>query len=260
MYNRRSVLVLVSLIAAVAAIALPARAADSSQPVLVYAAASLTNALDEVGAAYTKESGGQVKFSYASSSILARQLEAGADADVFFTADLEWMDYVQNRNLINVSSRGNLLTNKLVLIAPKDSKAQLEIKQGFDLKGALGGGRLSMGDPESVPAGKYARSALMSLGVWNLVADHIVRADNVRAALAFVARGESPLGIVYETDALVDENVRVVATFPADSHPPIVYPAALTTRAKPGADAFLAFARGTAGREIFKRYGFGFAE
>jgi molybdate transport system substrate-binding protein len=237
-----------------------ANAADTQQPVLVYAAASLTNALDEVGNAYTNATGQSVKFSYASSSILARQIEAGADADVFFSADSEWMDYVQSRNLVRVATRTNLLTNKLVLIAPADSTAKLEIKPGFDLAGALGDGRLATGDPESVPVGKYARSALMSLGVWNQVADRIVRADNVRAALAFVDRGEVPLGIVYETDARVDKNVRVVATFPEDTHPPIVYPLAVTTVAKAGSEAFVEFARGPKAHAVFEKFGFGLAD
>jgi molybdate transport system substrate-binding protein len=248
------------LLAAFVVVALPTRAVDTAEPVLVFAAVSLSNALDEIGAAYTQQTGGQAKFSYASSSMLARQIEAGAAADVFFSADTEWMDYVQSRNLIKPGSRSNLLTNTLVLIAPKDSQAQLDIKPGFDLLGALGGGRLSMGDPESVPAGRYARSALMSLGVWNSVADHIVRADNVRAALAFVGRGECPLGIVYETDAFVDKNVRIVATFPEDSHSPIVYPAAITARGGASAEKFLAFVRGPSGRQVFEKYGFGLVE
>jgi molybdate transport system substrate-binding protein len=248
------------LAAAFVVVALPTRAADTAEPVLVFAAVSLTNALDEIGTAYTQQTGGLAKFSYASSSMLARQIEAGAAADVFFSADTEWMDYVQSRNLIKPGSRSNLLTNTLVLIAPKDSRAQLDIEPGFDLLGALGGERLSMGDPDSVPAGKYARSALMTLGVWNSVADHIVRADNVRAALAFVGRGECPLGIVYETDALVDRNVRVVATFPEASHSPIVYPAAITMRGGADAKKFLEFVRGPSAREVFEKYGFGLVE
>ena len=241
-------------------VAWPGNAAEPSRPVLVYAAASLTNALDEVGQGYTSETGGRVKFSYASSSILARQIEAGADADVFFSADLEWMDYVQNRNLIKPATRTNVLTNRLVLIAPAGSRVQLSIAPGFDLLGALGRERLSMGDPDSVPAGKYARSALLALGVWNQVADRIVRADNVRAALAFVDRGETPLGIVYVTDALIDKEVRIVDTFPEDSHPKIVYPAALTARAPAEANGFLEFARGKAGQAVFEKFGFGIAE
>jgi molybdate transport system substrate-binding protein len=256
MKGAKVALLVVSLFAIVGT----ANAAEPQQPLLVYAAASLTNALDEVGNAYTIESGKPVKFSYASSSILARQIEAGADADVFFSADLEWMDYVQSRNLIRVATRTNLLTNKLVLIAPADSTVKLDIKPGFDLAGALGHGRLATGDPESVPVGKYARSALISLGVWNQVADRIVRADNVRAALAFVDRGEVPLGIVYETDARVDKNVRVVATFLDDTHPPIVYPVAVTTAAKAGSEAFVEFVHGPTARAVFEKFGFGLAD
>jgi molybdate transport system substrate-binding protein len=226
------------------------------RPITVYAAASLTNALDELGTGYTQSSGQAVKFSYAASSTLARQIEAGAKADIFFSADTDWMDYLQNRNLINSASRVNVLGNRLVLIAPADSKVQIKIAPGFDLAAALGDGRLSTGDPDSVPIGKYARSALLSLGVWNSVVDRLVRADNVRTALAFVDRGEAPLGIVYETDALVDKKVRIVDWFPANTHPPIVYPMALTIGADKGADGFIAYVRGSTGQAIFKKYGF----
>src|ERR1044072_5020018 len=192
---------------------------DPKQELLVFAAASLTNVLDEIGTAYTQQTKQSVKFSYAASSALARQLEAGSRADAFLSADLEWMDYVQARNLIDRSTRRDLLSNRLVLVAPADSKLVLKIAPGFALGAALGSnGRLATGDPESVPVGKYARSALTSLGVWNDVADRLVRADNVRSALAFIARGETPLGIVYETDAMVEKRVRIVDFFPEDSH------------------------------------------
>jgi molybdate transport system substrate-binding protein len=230
--------------------------APAPPPLTVYAASSLTNALDELGAGYTRDTGQAVKFSYAASSMLARQLEAGAKADVFFSADIDWMDYVQSRGLIDGSSRVNVLGNELVLIAPSDSKLQLTIAPGFGLLAALGRGRLSTGDPDSVPVGKYARSALLTLGVWNEVADRLVRADNVRTALAFVSRGEAPLGIVYASDAVVDHGVRVVATFPANSHVPIVYPVALTKSATPGAAAFVAWLRSPAGLAVFRKYGF----
>jgi molybdate transport system substrate-binding protein len=242
---------------ALCAIALPLRAADApKEELLVFAAASLTNVLDEIGAAYTKQSGQPVKFSYAASSALARQLEAGSRADVFFSADLEWMDYVQARNLIDRSTRRNVLGNRLVLVAPADSKIELKIAPGFALAAALGNGRLSTGDPETVPVGKYARSALTSLGVWNDVADKLVRADNVRSALAFIARGETPLGIVYETDAKVEKRVRIVDFFPADSHSPIVYPVAVTAQARPAARQFVEFLQSAAAQEAFKKYGF----
>jgi molybdate transport system substrate-binding protein len=235
-------------------------AADAAPPLLVYGAASLTNALDDLGAAYQRDTGQQVKFSYASSSTLARQIEAGARADLFISADSEWMDYVESRNLMQPKTRSNLLTNRLVLIAPSDSKIELKIEPGFDLLGALGHGRLSMGDPDSVPAGKYARSALMTLGVWKQVSDHTVRADNVRTALAFVDRGECPLGIVYETDALIDKKVKVVDRFAISTHPPIVYPIAATANAHAGALEFVAFLRGPKGRAVFGKYGFGLVE
>jgi molybdate transport system substrate-binding protein len=235
----------------------PAHAADDrKQDVLVFAAASLTNVLDEIGAAYAQQTRQTVKFSYAASSALARQLEAGARADVFFAADLEWMDYVQARSLIDRTTRRNVLGNRLALVAPADSKIELKIAPGFALVAALGNGRLATGDPQSVPVGKYARSALTSLGVWNDVADRLVRADNVRSALAFIARGETPLGIVYETDAKVEKRVRVVDFFPADSHPPIVYPVAVTAQARPAARQFLHFLQSGPAQEAFKKYGF----
>jgi molybdate transport system substrate-binding protein len=236
---------------------LPARAADApDQELLVFAAASLTNVLDEIGTAYTKQTQQRVKFSYAASSALARQLEAGSRADVFFSADLEWMDYAQARNLIDRSTRRNVVGNRLVLVAPADSRIELKIAPGFALGAALGKGRLATGDPESVPVGKYARSALTSLGIWNDVADRLVRADNVRSALAFIARGETPLGIVYETDARVERRVRIVDFFPADSHPPIVYPVAVAAHAGPAARQFVEFLQSAPAQEAFKKYGF----
>jgi molybdate transport system substrate-binding protein len=240
------------------ALFMPVHAAEEpKQDLLIFAAASLTNALDEIGTAYTQQTRQPVKFSYAASSALARQLEAGARADAFFSADLEWMDYVQARNLIDKSTRRNLLGSRLALVAPADSKIELKIAPGFALAAALGkDGRLATGDPDSVPVGKYARSALTSLGVWNDVADRLVRADNVRSALAFIARGETPLGIVYETDAKVEKRVRVVDFFPADSHPPIVYPVAVTTQARPAARQFVEFLQSAPAQQAFKKYGF----
>ena len=235
----------------------PAHAADDrNHAILVFAAASLTNVLDEIGAAYTQQTGQAVKFSYAASSALARQLEAGARADVFFPADLEWMDYVQARGLIDRTTRRNVLGNRLALVAPVNSRIELKIAPGFALAATLGSGRLATGDPESVPVGKYARSALTSLGVWNDVADRLVRADNARSALAFIARGETPLGIVYETDARVEKRVRVVDFFPADSHPPIVYPVAVTAQARPAARQFIGFLQGSAAQNAFEKHGF----
>ncbi len=246
---------LAALAVAFAGLAAPAPAAEA--PVTVFAASSLTDALNAIGAQYTAETGRPVRFSYGASSAIARQVEAGAPADLFFSADLDWMDYLDQRALIRRDTRRNLLGNRLVLIAPASSALQLKIARGFDLRAALGkSGRLATGDPDSVPVGRYAKSALTSLGVWNDVADKLVRAENVRSAMLFVSRGEVPLGIVYQTDALVDPKVRVVDTFPAKSHLPIVYPAAVTRRGGAGASAFLAYCAGPKGQAIFRKYGF----
>jgi molybdate transport system substrate-binding protein len=232
-------------------------AADADKPsITVFAAASLTNALQELGDGFTKQTSIPVRFSFAASSTLARQIENGAPADVFLSADLEWMDYLQMRNLIRADTRHDVLGNRLVLIAPADSKTKLKIEPRFPLAAALGTGRLATGDPDSVPVGRYAREALTNLEVWKDVGDRLVRADSVRSALAFVDRAEAPLGIVYETDALIDKRVRVVDVFPAGSHKPIVYPIALTSAAKPDAARFVAYIRGPAGVVAFKAYGF----
>ena len=232
-------------------------AADAQAPqILVFAASSLTDAMQEASAAYEKTVHVTVKASFDSSAVLARQIEAGAPADVFFSADTEWMDYLQSRNLIQVASRKNILGNRLVLIAPTQSQIQLKIAPHFPLAAALGKGRLATGDPDSVPAGRYARSALTNLGVWDEIAPRLARAENVRVALLYVARGEAPLGIVYASDALADKNVRVVDTFPADTHEPIVYSIALTRPAKSQAQSFIAYLTGPQGRDIFVKYGF----
>jgi molybdate transport system substrate-binding protein len=231
-------------------------AALDKPSITVFAAASLTNVLQELGDGFTKETSIPVRFSFAASSALARQIENGSPADVFFSADLEWMDYLQARNLIQPDTRHNVLGNRLVLIAPTDSKVKLKIEPGFALAAALGKGRLATGDPDAVPAGRYAREALTTLGVWAEVADRLVRADSVRSALAFVDRGEAPLGIVYDTDALIDKHVRVVDVFPDNSHLPIVYPVALTSRATADAAKFVAYLRGPAGDIAFKAHGF----
>lgn len=232
-------------------------AADKSQPALtVFAAISLTNALQDIGDAFTKDRARSVRFSFASSSILARQIDAGAHADVFISADLDWMDYLRAHNAIKAESERNLVGNELVLVAPVQSTIALKIKPHFALRAALAGGRLALADPESVPAGRYARSALMTLGVWADVADRLAPAEDVRTALMFVNRGEAPLGIVYRTDVLVDDKVRIVDTFPADTHPPVVYPVALTAVAAPGAQEFLDYLNGPAAAAVFKKYGF----
>jgi molybdate transport system substrate-binding protein len=247
----------VTLIFLLSLIGLTGSAADADKPsITVFAAASLTNVLQELGDGFTKETSIPVRFSFAASSVLARQIENGAPADVFLSADLEWMDYLQSRHLIQPDTRHDVLRNRLVLIAPADSKIKLKIEPHFPLAAALGKGRLATGDPDSVPAGRYAREALTTLGVWNDVADRMVRADSVRSALAFVDRGEAALGIVYETDALIDKQVRVVDAFPDDSHLPIIYPVALASAAKTDAAKFVAYIRGPAGAVAFKAYGF----
>ncbi|MEJ0006217.1 MAG: molybdate ABC transporter substrate-binding protein [Steroidobacteraceae bacterium] len=223
---------------------------------IVLGASSLTDALNEIGPAFTAATHRGVKFSYAASSALAKQVEAGAPADVFMSADTDWMDYLQTRNLINAGTRHTVLGNRLVLISPADSTVTLKIEPHFALAKVLGDGRLATGNPDSVPVGKYAKIALTNLGVWSEVQDKIAAADNVRAALALVARGEAPLGVVYRTDALVEKKVRIVAEFPASSHDPIVYPAAATAQAHDGAADFVKFLSSPAAQAIFAKYGF----
>jgi molybdate transport system substrate-binding protein len=224
--------------------------------ITMFAAASLTDALSDIGKAYQAKTGNTVTFSFAASSVLARQVEASRGVDLFMSADTDWMDYLDNRGLIAHESRKNLLGNHLVLVAAVSASAPVNIAPHFDLLGALHGGRLSIADPDSVPAGKYARTALTTLGVWNSVVDHLVQAENVRVALSYVSRGEAPLGIVYSTDALSDKGVHIVGTFPDNTHAPIVYPAALTKDARPEARAFLDFLSGPEARAIFVKDGF----
>jgi len=208
-----------------AASGLPAQA--QFHDVLVFAAASLKNALDEANSLFLFENGSGVKVSYGASSALAKQIENGAPADVFISADNDWMDYLAQRKLIMPDTREKFLGNKLVLVAPADSKVSLTIGPSFPLEQALGNGRLAIADPAAVPAGKYGKAALEKLGVWNSIAGKLAPAQDVRAALLLVSRGEAPLGIVYQTDAAADKNVKVIATFPESSHPPIVYPMAI---------------------------------
>jgi molybdate transport system substrate-binding protein len=225
-------------------------------PLLVFAAASLTEALDEVNRVFTARTQLPVRASYAASSAIARQIESGAPADAFISADQEWMDYLEKHGLLEAGSRRDVLGNALVLIAPADSRVQLKIAPHFALAAALDGGRLSIADPDSVPEGRYARAALTGLGAWPSVAPRLVRAETSRAALAYVARGEAPLGIVYRTDALAEKRVRIVDTFPAETHPPIVYPAAATATARPETGQYLEFLASGEARAIFARYGF----
>jgi molybdate transport system substrate-binding protein len=235
----------------------PAAAQETKKPeLLVFAAASLTNVLGELSPAFEKEAGVAVKLSFAASSALARQIESGAAADVFVSADQEWMDYLQTRNLLDNASRRDLVGNHLVLIAPADSKVNLKIGSNFPLLAALGDGRLSTGDPDTVPVGKYARAALTSLGVWESIEPKLVRAENVRSAMMFVSRGEAPLGIVYSSDALVDSKVRVIDTFPDGTHAPITYPAAATKAAQRDAAAYLTYLSGVSASATWKKFGF----
>jgi molybdate transport system substrate-binding protein len=232
--------------------------AAAAQNVTVFAAASLKEALDEVARAYEKRSGARVSVSYLGSATLARQIEKGAPADIFISADLDWMSYLEQRRLLRTGSRVNLLSNSLVLVAPAASNVTLAIGPKFPLAAALAGSRLAMADPDSVPAGRYGRAALEALGVWSEIASRVARAENVRAALALVARGEAPLGIVYRTDARVEPRVRVVGEFAAALHPAIVYPAAIVAGSRStGAAPLLAFLRSAEARAAWERYGFG---
>lgn len=237
-------------------VALPAFAAP---PITVFAAASLKETLDEAGALYARDHRAHVRTSYAASSALARQIEDGAPADVFISADRDWMDELQSKRLIDPGTRADVAGNALVLVAPVDaSKPPVMLKRGVDLRPALGrDGRLALALTASVPAGKYGRAALESLGAWTPVQARVVEAENVRAALQLVARGEASLGIVYASDARAEPRVRVVARFPASTHPRIVYPAARVAASRhPQATAFVAWLRSPAAQAVFRRHGF----
>ena len=259
MQNRRTFVSRLAALVATAGIALtgtlPAFAQDSGP--VVFAAASLKNALDDINAAWKAETGKSATISYAASSALAKQVEGGAPADVFFSADLTWMDYLADKKLIKTDTRAELLGNSIVLVAPKDSTAKADIAKDFPLKDLLAGGKLAMGAVDSVPAGKYGKAALEKLGVWDSVKGDVAQADNVRAALLLVSRGEAPLGIVYKTDAAADAGVKVVGTFPADSHPAIIYPVALTAESKNAdAAAFVAYLSTAPSKALFEKQGF----
>ncbi len=223
----------------------------------MFAAASLKESLDAVAQEFWRGNGQKVVVSYAASPALAKQIENGAPADVFISADLDWMDYIDQRKLIRAGTRRNLLRNRLVLIEPANSKVQAEITPGFPLAKLLGDGRLAMADPDSVPAGKYGKAALEKLGVWSSVEGKVARAENVRAALNFVARGEVPLGIVYQTDVYAEKKVRVVAQFSPDSHPAIIYPVAVIASSRHvAASVFVNYLKSAEARAIFEKYGF----
>jgi len=239
----------------VALIALTALQQARADNLTVFAAASLKNALDDIAAKWKDSGAGTVGASYASSSTLAKQIEQGAPADVFISADTQWMGYVNKKSLVD--NPHDLLGNRLVLISAKDNPLTLEIKPGLKLAELLADGRLAVGDPSNVPAGIYAKEALTKLKIWDEVQPKLAPAADVRAALTLVSRGEAPLGIVYETDAKVDPKVRTVAVFPEDSHKPIVYPVAVVKSSRnPDAAKFVAFLDGPAAKEIFVKYGF----
>ena len=244
-------------VAAVVAATLPPQAQAQFRDVLVFGAASLKNALDEANGLFLFENGSGVKVSYGASSALAKQIENGAPADIFISADPDWMDYLAERKLIKPDTREKFLGNKLVLITRANSNVALTIGQNFPLAQALGNGRLAMAEPASVPAGKYGKAALEKLGVWASVANKIAPAQDVRAALLLVSRGEAPLGIVYQTDAAADKNVKIVATFPESTHPPIIYPIAILASSTNGvAPVYLQYLLSPKAEPFFEKQGF----
>jgi molybdate transport system substrate-binding protein len=237
-------------------LALALSAAASAADVTVFAAASLKDALDSAADAFGRSSGHRVVTSYAASNALARQIENGAPADLFISADTDWIDYLERRGLERPGSRVNLLSNELVLVAPAASTVRVKLVPGVDIKGVIGNKHIALANPDAVPAGKYAKAAFMKLGIWGGLEDRVAAADNVRAALVLVVRGETPLGVVYRTDAIAEPGVRIVDTFPNGSHPPILYPMVRLKRESRAADELAAWLRGPDARAIFRRFGF----
>lgn len=229
--------------------------ANAEDKVTVFAAASLTNALTEISAQYEKEKATIVAHSFAASSTLAKQIENGAPADVFISADSKWMNYLQDKKLIDAASRKDLLGNKLVLVAPKGRSFKVQFDKTFDFSKAFDG-RLCTGDIEAVPAGIYAKESLIKLNWWDAVKTRIVGAQDVRGALAFVERGECAAGIVYETDAKISNKVEIVGVFPEETHSPIVYPIALIANAKNKGTDYLAYLQSAEALDIFRKFGF----
>ena len=256
MFTRRAALAALALVPLIGFAQPPARALAADP--IVFAAASLTDALNDIATRYKTATGKTVTISYGASSTLAQQIEQGAPADIFFSADTGWMDDLQMKMQLQNSTRVSLLGNKLVLVAPKASAATVTIAKGMDLVGLLGkDGKLAMANIASVPAGLYGKASLDSLGLWDSVSARVVQADNVRAALAFVTSGEAPLGIVYTTDANAEPKVTVVGNFPDDSHPPIIYPVALTASSKnPDAKAFYDFLKSDMAKQAYLKQGF----
>ena len=255
--TRRELLRALVAALAIGAVILPCPARAEDEGPVVFAAASLKDALDAVNAKWKEESGKKATISYAASSALAKQMEQGAPADIFVSADEDWMDYLATGKLIKPETRFDLVGNKLVLIAPKDSKLTATIGSGFPLASLLGDGHLAMADTASVPAGKYGKAALEKLGVWDAVKNRIAQAENVRAALSLVSRGEAPLGIVYATDAKADPKVKVLDVFPESTHAPILYPIAITASStNKEAPAFLSYLKTAAAQSVFETQGF----
>jgi molybdate transport system substrate-binding protein len=246
-----------SLVMFCASTCAPALAEDKT--IIVFAAASMKNALDDIDAAFTAKTGVKVSASYAASSTLAKQIEQGAPADIFVSADTDWMNYATSKKNINEPTRVDLLGNSIVLIAPKDSRLDnVTIGPGFDLAKLAGDGKIATGDVKAVPVGKYAKAALEKLGAWQAAEPKFAMAESVRAALTLVARGEAALGIVYSTDAKVEPGVKIIGTFPADTHPPIIYPVAATTTAKPEANDYLSYLKSQAAKTVLEKYGFAY--
>jgi molybdate transport system substrate-binding protein len=256
----RHLIYLIGIAAAVGIAMLgPTVAVAQERTITIFAAASLKNAIDDANAVFARQTGIGVVVSYAATPALVKQIEQGAPADVFLSADLQWMDYAAEKKLIRADTRVNLLGNKLVLIAAKDSRlGNVQIGPGFDIARLAGGGRIAVADVRAVPAGRYAKAALESLGAWSAAEGKLAQAENVRAALAFVSRGEAPVGIVYATDAKIDPGVKIVGTFPDSSRPPVTYPVAATANAKPEAARYLDFLRTPTVKTIFETYGFSF--
>jgi len=238
----------------------PSNVFAKDRSITVFAAASLKNALDQVNSAFTRATGIKAVTSFAATSALVKQMASGAPADIFLSADLRWMAYAADHKLIKADTRVDLLGNTLVLIAPKASRLdKINIGKGFDIAKLAGDGRIAVAGVQAVPAGRYARAALESLGAWAAAQPKLAQGQNVRAALAFAARGETPLGIVYATDAKAEPNVKIVGTFPDGSHPPIIYPVAATAATqKPEVGSYLSFLRTKKAKAIFERHGFTF--
>jgi molybdate transport system substrate-binding protein len=247
-----------SALAIVSTVIAPASSrAQSGDPVVVYAAASLKNVLDDAMARWRSRSGQPVVASYSHAPALAKQIEQGAPADIFISADTDWMDYVDKLNLIDRKTRVDLVGNGLVLIAASDDPVRLQLAPGADLAGATGDGRIAVCTIASCPGGKYAKAALEGLGIWDAVKPKLIDQETIRVALAAVARGEARFAIVYSTDAAIEPKVRVVDRFPPGSHPPVVFPAAIVAGSKhPGAAAFFEFLRSPEGSAVFEKYGF----